>query len=48
MGAAGLVMFKTEEVSDTGQPIWVLKVSEPLARTESGKASVGCPQLTTA
>ena len=28
-GLCGVVLFKTQEVSDSNQAVWVLKVSEP-------------------
>lgn len=35
LGAANVVLLSTSETSDNGQPIWVLKISEPAARTEA-------------
>ena len=35
LGGASVALFDTGEVSDTQQPIWILKVSEPLERSET-------------
>ena len=35
MGMANIVLFKSDEVSDHGQPIWYLKVSEPMQRSDA-------------
>ena len=35
LGAASVVLLRTDETSDSGQPVWVLKVSEPLPRTDA-------------
>lgn len=37
LGLANVVMFKTNETSDTGQEIWILKVSTPQQRTDAGQ-----------
>lgn len=34
MGLVNVVVLKTEDVSDTGQPIWVMKVQEPTPRQD--------------
>jgi hypothetical protein len=36
MGMANIVILKSEAVSDTGQPIWYIKVQEPEQRPEQG------------
>lgn len=32
LGLASVVLLKTDEVSDDGQPIWVMKLNDPPAR----------------
>jgi hypothetical protein len=36
MGMANIVILKSDAVSDTGQPIWYIKVQEPEQRPEQG------------
>ena len=35
LGMANVVLFKSDEVSENGQPVWVLKLSEPLPRADA-------------
>lgn len=35
LGMANVVLFKSDEVSEHGQPIWVLKISEPQQRSDA-------------
>lgn len=35
LGMANIVLFKSDEVSEHGQPIWYLKVSEPLPKADA-------------
>lgn len=37
LGLANVVMFRTEETSETSQEIWILKVSTPQQKTEAGQ-----------
>lgn len=35
MGMASIVLLKTDETSESGQPVWVLKVSEPAPKSDA-------------
>jgi hypothetical protein len=45
LGLASIVILKTEEVSEHGQPIWVVKVQEPPARRDSQDGAQRSPEL---
>ena len=35
MGMASIVLLKTDETSESGQPVWVFKVSEPAPKSDA-------------
>ena len=38
MGIVNVVLVRSDEVSDSGQPIWHLKISEPAPRVDARDA----------